>query len=522
MVAKSDFDVRLRAWLEAQTPQYRAALLTRTLVSAIDRLPVTGRRATDLTVLAFLRATSVLWASTVGNYSLSAKTAYQSIDSDHLRAFTSKSPYVNAARRSLHAYAEAFHNAATVHDAIDHLTNRSNTLYREQVLNDMLEMNAAANTLYFLNRPIVSARNRVAAQLSAMRASPHHWDVWAAWITDRRLGAIADRAVDIAYVGVAAGLWDNPEAVNSAIKVALSHASIGMAAAELAVVGERPSPGPEDVEPQEPTSIAFQIDGAGRIEIDAAAFRDRIQDSELQRELHEELRSLAAGLRQSCSTNLLAPLGSAIDKFSEAIGSSPGELSPAKAVLRGNALRNDLETDRRRREESDPEKPPVPEGIAGDLQKLVQAWNIYVGMDPFLDEMDSRRVGPDDRQASRVTPEQVGDAVNLAEKLDVATPEAIDALREMEGLANAPSMAERAGSFLLAGFRNFGRAAIKLAVMSGRALTLQNSVIIASAGYGVLKWVSVKEALLRETLRGSPSLLSILDWLAEIAKFIVL
>ncbi|WP_425067154.1 hypothetical protein [Reyranella sp.] len=111
----------------------------------------------------------------------------------------------------------------------------------------------------------------------------------------------------------------------------------------------------------------------------------------------------------------------------------------------------------------------MPDAASFELRGIVQGWNVYASTDPFLDSMDSARLGPDDRllepnaQATR-------EAISAARELNIATPEAIDALQDTQrALALSGRANERSSAFRLEGLRNFAREVVRVAVVASKA-----------------------------------------------------
>lgn len=522
MAEQNEFWQRIRAWFHMAPPAARGAFLTRAFLRGIEGLPLVELELDEGAALVHLRTTSVLWASVANRLTLQSAALFQSLDSCAANRQTQASHLVfEASFMAAQSYEEGFASVRALH-ALNSLNKAGLLEYPGEVLNDTFRLTAAVAPRDLLLQPLASRNNpRLLHILERMRSSDRDWDVWAAWIEDRWQGGIAYPALDAAYVGVPPSLWNDPFAVNVAIKKAVSSlmAQERFPDADIDPDPMAPlAPTPEQVEPQEATSIAFQINDVGRIEVDAAAFRERLQKGELQRELHEELRALAADLGQSCSSsNLLTPLKVALDKFYDAIGSSPDELSPGKAVLRGNALRTDLETDRRRREERDPERPPIPESIAGELQKLVHAWNVYVGTDQFLDDMDSSRLGPDASRRAREELADIGDVLSDAEREDLATADAIETLRALEVAARETSLAgERALRLQFIAFKNFARAIFKLALITYRAgKVVAGAGAAVGVGYKAIQFAHDHSEFLRKLAQDSPNMQWILEWLLK-------
>jgi hypothetical protein len=128
-------------------------------------------------------------------------------------------------------------------------------------------------------------------------------------------------------------------------------------------------PRPEQVEAQTADAPSFSGDDPDRpITLDPSAFKDRVTDSELQRELHKALREAVADYLEACApigNDQYAPLRAEAALFGEALGGDPTEVSPGLLVIRGNNLRVRRDMDGKRKGARDPDGPPLPETIEG-------------------------------------------------------------------------------------------------------------------------------------------------------------
>lgn len=106
-------------------------------------------------------------------------------------------------------------------------------------------------------------------------------------------------------------------------------------------------------------------------------------------------------------------------------------------------------------------------------------------------------------------------AIDSAEREKLATEDAISILRDTEAVAQNTTIAsDRALAFLLGTMRNFTRSAFRLA--------LRNKAKIGGGFFVVVQWAHAHEALLRKLLVEYPNLITILDWLLEATKLLLL
>lgn len=129
--------------------------------------------------------------------------------------------------------------------------------------------------------------------------------------------------------------------------------------------------------------------------------------------------------------------------------------------------------------------------------------------------MDSRRLGPDERNLAQFAPTEVAHAIDTAEREKLATEDAISILRDTEAAAqNTKIAADRALAFQLGTMRNFARSVFRLA--------LRNKAVIGGAFLLSVKWAHANTTYLRKLLADYPNLIAILDWLLDATRFLLL
>ncbi|UYN93727.1 MAG: hypothetical protein KIT25_16940 [Enhydrobacter sp.] len=192
-----------------------------------------------------------------------------------------------------------------------------------------------------------------------------------------------------------------------------------------------PPPPESVVEPQAPTSLLFEMDAeSGRIAIAAKQVGlENGRNDYLQRQLHRGLLESISNFLALCApglpgSNRLGPWRDLAQAFQETLGTTPVELQLGLAILRGNGLRNALIADDQVRQSPDSLVEPMPEQANSALRTVVEAWNIYVATDPFLDAIDCRRLGPDAREHKEIETAKTRSAIDDAERLSIATPKA--------------------------------------------------------------------------------------------------
>ncbi len=412
----------------------------------------------------------------------------------------------------LEAAASRFADPPSVRRAMDSLMGFDARLIEGLQLDfRVLQPLAIVHLRQLLAQPVPQAEvmNFARASVARLYELSGGWGVWANWLSDRWLGAQESLLERRAYNDWDVSLASNPEAVNRWI----SHRLGPEKEDELQ---------PESVGEQERTSVNFSITLRGEIDVDPHAGAADLVKNQLASDLHEELTGLVDELRGQCSSsNMLAPLLRSLDRFRSSLGQAPSAVEPGFAVPRGNALRGQLEVDDRRRMSIDPDHPPLPEGVAGALKQVTEVWNIYVANDPFLEEMDAGRRGPD-ANALNVALEGVAEAIASARRQKLATAAAADALDEADLLASGDTRAaERARSFQFGALRNFTRLAMRLALLTWNSKKAAIGVAAAiggavAGGLQAVAWVHGNAAFLQRLLADHPVLLSLLRRLISV------
>jgi Leucine-rich repeat (LRR) protein len=224
---------------------------------------------------------------------------------------------------------------------------------------------------------------------------------------------------------------------------------------------------PLEVEPQSNVAARFRT-VAGKIDVDVDAGREQVQDDAHARERHAEVRRQVMAVLERCAPdgqprNLLAELQATVSAYDEALGRSLPELRPSLLVLRGDALRVDLEVDARRGRDAEPDVPPWDAGLRGAVEKLVAAHNLLVGCDESLARMDEVRLGPDRSATPLADPDDAVARVLAAVEAGVATPDAAALVELAARNADAGSATRSRRKLLLAEtVRNFARAVLHL------------------------------------------------------------
>ncbi len=308
---------------------------------------------------------------------------------------------------------------------------------------------------------------------SALLDTGEGWEVWTDWYEARLAGDAAHppiEALEIARATIADEIWkQGPSVVNAEIKrliaeheggapveVFLQGRATSMSSARgslsVRIDGQEPPqpeqptangihgtstswPRIESIPEQERTGTRFGMDAQGRIDV----LRIPPTTDDLQRFHYEEMRYKAeslAGLGQ-----MLGDIGPAINRILEALPEHIEDATVDKLWSRANTLRRRHDAHVRTVDNNfGPDPARLHPLVAASLGDFIDSFNVYVIGDPRGLELDSIRLGPQDREAARkiaALAEPIARAAD--EPHSPATPAAQETLTEqVEAAIDAP------------------------------------------------------------------------------------
>ena len=192
-----------------------------------------------------------------------------------------------------------------------------------------------------------------------------------------------------------------------------------------------------NIPPQERASTQFQLDADGRIDL----VRDPPLADAMQGLLFGEMRQKTADVA-GLGHNQLAELKSPIDRFLAALPEEIEQVSITRLWSRGNTLRRRLQAHRLAVASGEPSEPArLAPAVAGMLSDLVDTFNVFIIGDPTGRELDQVRLGPQERQASKVVVDAavpIVEAVRVSDR--IATAGVVETLIEqIEAARDAPA-----------------------------------------------------------------------------------
>jgi hypothetical protein len=191
----------------------------------------------------------------------------------------------------------------------------------------------------------------------------------------------------------------------------------------------------ETIPSQEPAATQFRADAEGRIDVVQIPPSTDVR----QRLLYDEMRHKAQEL--AALGQMLGDVSPAVDRILEALPERMEDASVDKLWSRGNTLRRRLDAHVRAIENIlEPNPARLDDLAAAALGDFVDSFNVYVVGDPRAVELDSARLGPQDREAARkIAALAVPIARAASELQSPATPAAQEALTEqVDAAVDAP------------------------------------------------------------------------------------
>tara|TARA_B100000678_G_scaffold86021_1_gene71577 strand:- start:205 stop:1905 length:1701 start_codon:yes stop_codon:yes gene_type:complete len=151
---------------------------------------------------------------------------------------------------------------------------------------------------------------------------------------------------------------------------------------------------PTAIEPQDLSAVVFRTSEEGKAELDRRAGNDRLSKDKAARRLHAVALSRVDGAGDTLKDNNNAPaFGPICKNLRAAIGGSLEETEPHVAVLEAQSLRDALDVQQAYGKGDDFQP------LEGEQLRLVKAainaLNLWIGSDAFLEEIDTKVAGPD-------------------------------------------------------------------------------------------------------------------------------
>ena len=233
---------------------------------------------------------------------------------------------------------------------------------------------------------------------------------------------------------------------------ASGHIDIGGSA--TGIVGPKP-------DPQDARSPQFGMDPSGRIAINTSAGADQLRSDPQSLSRHaralQMAQRLAEALRNHNNAGYMTEM--AHDYVTDMQGGPDGP-DPSGLVFAGDQLREAIAKHRTAGPEDDLQ--PLPPSADRDASAFLSAHNMYVGSDPFLDDLDRTTRGPDAPLPS-ANPDEIRRVATIAREDDILAEPTYDYMIAASEVAPANyDQADRHSRFAAGLAQNFARYGIEL------------------------------------------------------------
>lgn len=282
-----------------------------------------------------------------------------------------------------------------------------------------------------------------------------------------------------------------------------------------------------EVEEQSPAALRFVSKGQEPVDFDETAGASDLQNDDEAKDRHIEVKRLAEDIIRRYNSgdrggNAAAELIDDTKLLLEALGNEPRTVRAGLLIPRGDALRLLLAAQNNRDEFSD--LPPLPDAIKLSLERLVSAYNTYVGLDSELSKRDEARFGPDARMML-VPPVDGQRVAHDAARLGAATTRVEAVLGEEAKVApRLPNPDDRKSRRYSEGSKNLARALLGKAQSAARwaashpVKVLSTGVALSSATIAACNWVVANETWLTTYFANNPAMLDIIGNLAAFLR----
>jgi hypothetical protein len=337
------------------------------------------------------------------------------------------------------------------------------------------------------------------------------FDIWLEWYRRRLRGDPSsfglppdlDKELTIRIVTQDRAWWERPaREVNADIKAWLDEAR-AQAALEQNADALEP-------EPQSRLAIQWVTDANGIVDLKPGQGIEELDRSQEAIDRHAEARDAADRLVQVCNgANGAGVLVEAAVRYLAALGDKLDDMRLGLLFQRGERLRQTL----RQYEEAPPETLLLETVVAlrTALSAAVSAHNIMVALDPALDRRDRAMLGPDGAAVLAVGPAATA-AIEDAAAFGIVTPEALDALREINGqVPQVPTADNRLVRRASESLKNLGRVVAAFIHAHRKELIIGTITILPQMVYNVLSWFVRQIAWLRAEFADRPAMLGLIE-----------
>jgi hypothetical protein len=276
-------------------------------------------------------------------------------------------------------------------------------------------------------------------------------------------------------------------------------------------------------DPQDTRSPQFGLDPTGRIAIKGDVGADQLRSDPQSLSRHARALLMAQKLGEALrSHNNAGYVTEMVGGYVAAMGDGQDDPDPSGLVFAGDQLREAIANHRAAAPDDDLQ--PLPPSADRDASAFLSAHNMYVGSDPFLDDLDRTTRGPDAPLPS-ANPDEIRRVANTAREDDILAEQTHDYLIAASEAAPATyDPADRHSRFAAGVAQNFARYGIEFlwaypnesawaGLAAGAVVTVALGPVAALAGtvtgvvtaYNLARNMIANEAIYEKLLATSPA-----------------
>jgi hypothetical protein len=276
-------------------------------------------------------------------------------------------------------------------------------------------------------------------------------------------------------------------------------------------------------DPQDSRSPQFGNDATGRIAIKGDAGANQLRSDPQSVSRHARALQMAQKLGEALRNhNNAGYITAMVDDYVAPMGRDPEGADPSGLVFAGDQLRDVIAKHRAARPNDDLQ--PLPPSADRDASAFLSAHNMYVGSDPFLDDLDRTTRGPD-APLPAANPSEIRHIAAIARQDDILAEPTYDYMISASNAAPAIYDKEDRHSRFAAGLaQNFARYGIEFlwaypseaawaGLIAGVGVTMTLGPLAAAGGtvagigvaYHLARNMIANEAIYRKLLATSPA-----------------
>lgn len=187
-------------------------------------------------------------------------------------------------------------------------------------------------------------------------------------------------------------------------------------------------------DPQAESAPYFGWSSGSRIGVEAAHGNDQLRKDESARKLHEKARDRAGKLGSLLrGNNNAAEFSPICDDILGALGETLDELEPGILILEAQSLRDQFEI-QQSYQKGKSDFDPLEGSQLKAAKDSISALNLLIGSDPYLEEIEKKRLGPD-HEGTLATPDEIIEFADALVEDELTEEQADHVLRQASKFA---------------------------------------------------------------------------------------